>query len=249
LGVAKSAGSFLGGILNNPGALLLGGLAIGLLFFRGDIRQAFASVGESLGNIGSVQLPDISLPEIKFPEINLDFLPDIFGGGDEPDLPQVTEILEPTQPGGGGVGIGIVDEIKIIVDRFMPTPDEGEQRFFGRPAAVDGIPTDFREQSFFGGGISFEGGTVRETPIEFLSLSQIIDRFNVTASQAADIRARARDDFGDFDFGSNLGFGLGGVVGDIPELQPGGAVSDPEFEGLTAQEIFQRLVGGNISNF
>jgi len=63
--VAKSAGSFLGGILNNPGAIILGGIAIGLLFFSGDIRKAFASFGESFGKI---EFPDITLPTINFPD-------------------------------------------------------------------------------------------------------------------------------------------------------------------------------------
>jgi len=50
--------------------------------------------------------------------------------------------------------------------------------------------------------------------------------------------------FEQFDFGSNLGSNLG-----IPELQNVGAVSDQQFQGLTAQEIALRLTGGSISNF
>jgi len=113
------------------------------------------------------------------------------------------------------------------------------------------VQTDIEGNQFGGGGISFIGGSVTETPIRFLSLGQIIDRFNVTASQAADIRARAGGgsaediaQFEQFDFGSNLGSNLG-----IPELQNVGSVSDQQFQGLTAQEIALRLTGGNISNF
>jgi len=42
---AKAAGQFLGGIFNNPGVIILGGLAIALLFFQKDIRNAFGSLG------------------------------------------------------------------------------------------------------------------------------------------------------------------------------------------------------------
>jgi len=66
MAAAKTAGSFLGGILNNPGAVALGAIAIALLFFAGDIRKAFAGFGESFGKI---ELPDINLPEFNFPEI------------------------------------------------------------------------------------------------------------------------------------------------------------------------------------
>jgi len=82
---------------------------------------------------------------------------------------------------------------------------------------------------FVGAGPSFEGGTIFETPIENLSLSQIIDQFDVTASQAADIRARAQDDFGSFDFGTNTGSGFG--PGDDPLTDPlvtGGATLGSE---------------------
>ena len=68
MAVAKSAGSFFGGLFNNPTFLILGGLAVALLFFAPDIRKAFASFGESFGKI---ELPDITLPTINLPEINL----------------------------------------------------------------------------------------------------------------------------------------------------------------------------------
>jgi len=53
------------------------------------------------------------------------------------------------------------------------------------------VQTDIEGNQFSGGGLSFIGGSVTETPIRFLSLGQIIDRFDVSASKAADIRARA----------------------------------------------------------
>jgi len=80
---SKAAGSFLGGLLNNPGAVILGALAIGLLFFGNDIRKAFGSLGASIGGgLGdiNVNLPSINLPAINFPEINFPDFSNIFQG-------------------------------------------------------------------------------------------------------------------------------------------------------------------------
>jgi len=65
---AKAAGQFLGGIFNNPGIVILGALAIALLFFQKDIRNAFGSLGEGFGNI-NIELPEFKFPEFTFPEI------------------------------------------------------------------------------------------------------------------------------------------------------------------------------------
>lgn len=71
----RGAGSFLGGFLNNPAVVILGALGIVFLFFGGDIRKAFGSLGESISKIGSVSLPDINFPDFNFPEFPS--LPDI----------------------------------------------------------------------------------------------------------------------------------------------------------------------------
>jgi len=97
-----------------------------------------------------------------------------------------------------------------------------------------------------------EPSSVIQTSIPNLSLIDIIDRFGVTASQAANIRAISEDNFGDFDFGSNTGRGVGSVLQrpDInTTLQDSSNVSNIEFQGLSAEEIARRLTGGNISNF
>jgi len=111
------------------------------------------------------------------------------------------------------------------------------------------VPSPFQDQTFQGGGLSFIGGQIFETPIANLSLSQIIDQFNVTASQAANIKAIAQDDFGDFDFGTNTGGGIGSIIPSISSLLPSLNVSSNQFEGLSAQQIALQLTGGNISNF
>jgi len=112
------------------------------------------------------------------------------------------------------------------------------------------LPTGFE---FFqsGGSTGFTGASINQTPIANLSLSQIIDMFNVTASQAANILAIANNDFGDFDFGTNTGSGIGSVFQDLDlsSILPSGNVSDSQFQGLSATEIANLLTGGNIQNF
>jgi len=124
----------------------------------------------------------------------------------------------------------------------------GPENVISPPADLS-VPSPFQDQTFQGGGLSFIGGQIFETPIANLSLSQIIDQFNVTASQAANIQAIAKDDFGDFDFGTNTGGGFGSIIPTISSLLPSLNVSSSQFEGLSAQQIALQLTGGNISNF
>jgi len=111
------------------------------------------------------------------------------------------------------------------------------------------VQTDIEGNQFSGGGVSFIGGSVTETPIQFLSLGQIIDRFNVTASQAADIRARSDGSLEGFDFGTNTGRAIDLLTRAIGLPSTAGQTSNAEFEGLTPTQIALRLTGGNISNF
>jgi len=306
-GKARAAGSFLGGLLNNPAVVILGGLAIVLLIFRGNISQAFADVGKSIsGGLGDIniqlpeiKLPEISLPDITFPEFNF---PEFkFPDFNFPDLFEQGGITPPAQDPAGDpeLSIGLAGGIqerrrdleralaeKALQEADIPLRDIGDQTIGLSPAqrfafiergviptgfqVVDGqliqeaAPTNLFNQGgliedqkissfllgdigttpFVGGGVSFVGGSVFETPIANLSLSQIIDRFMVTASQAADIRAQA------------IGFtpeeelflqGSGDIFG-FTGFNPA-AVSDSQFQGLTAEEIALRLTGGNISNF
>jgi len=273
--VAKSAGSFLGGIFNNPGVVILAGLAILLLFFQKDIREAFGSFGESFGKI---ELPDITLPEITFPEIKFPDFPDfkfpditnIFGGGQDvgTDVDKLlaaggtpqdveallteeerlldpnrdpTKFLPPDLPTRQPIGEIFPDQpvsISDFINRFTK-PTEQDFGVTVSPALLD------ETQGFIGGGISFEGGTIFETPIENLSLSQIINKFMVTASQAANIKAQAIGFTPEEQAFLNQGQEIS-PLGDIAS-QP--AVSGPQFAGLTPEQIALRLTGGNISNF
>jgi len=285
--VARSAGSFLGGIFNNPGALI-GLIALGGLFiFRDKISDFFQKGFDNFGKV-DVTLPTINLP--AFPEFPA--FPDfsnIFQGFQD----QLSSLAGQTVDGVTIPGDNIVNpdgtvsgspptfrlddlerenalrELEINrlrsmlenrLDAIPPEEDlsgaefnkarielenrdrQGEQQI--QAIINQNVQTGIPGQTFQGGGPSFQGGSVSEIPISRLSLGQIIDRFNVTASQASDIRARALDDFGGFDFGTNTGSG----IGNIPVIPNIGQTSGG-FEGLTPQEIALRLTGGNISNF
>jgi len=322
-GKARAAGSFLGGIANNPGIVILGIVAITLFIFKDKISQAFASVGEGFGNI------DITLPEIKFPdfpEIKFPDFPDfssLFAGfqsqldelfqnqlsiiagqtvsgaeGDPVQIPPdttidpetgiVTSETPPTTQTTTGQGMDIstlfgelrpqvfdtlinigisvslateilsgaktIEDLGVIIEQantgiftqLQGTLDSLNQPVEPPGAIVQPVTSFLLDdpQIFGGGGVSFMGGSVFETPIANLTLNQIINMFNVTASQAANILAIAKDDFGDFDFGTNIG--LGGF--DLPGIS-GVNVSDLQFQGLTAEQIALILTGGNIQNF
>jgi len=309
---AKAAGSFLGGIANNPGVIVLG-LALGaILIFKGDIQKAFGSLGEGLVNIELPSLPDITLPDITFPDFPS--FPD-FGGifaGFQTQLDDIKSSIagQTVEVPGGTVTIPpdtVVNPDGTVTSTTPPTIDLGLNggdlsTLFGelRPKVFDTLvniglspkdaatalrdvttieglnqvlqsfnvilgggvpitPEPFTQPQiedpslppgFFGGGSGFIGGSIFQTPIANLSLSQIIDMFNVSASQAANILAIAKDDFGGFDFGTNTGSGIGSIFPNIPELSGlGGNVSNPNFQGLTATEIANLLTGGNIQNF
>jgi len=265
----RGSGSFLGGLLNNPAVVGLGALALVFVFFGGDIRKAFGSFGE---NLGKIELPSISLPDITFPSIDLPDISNVFGGTGEAVGEGLGGAGE--QVGGffegltdqfnafitGLGGQAEPEEQLPDIDRVLP-PSVSEDSFISAEATVTvkRIADQMRDLSipaapsiaetiiapFQGGGVSFEGGQIFETPIENLSLSQIIDRFMVTASQAADIRAQA------------IGFtpeeqeflNLGQEVSPLGDITSAPQVSSPMFEGFTPEEISLRLTGGNISNF
>jgi len=278
---ARSAGSFLGGIFNNPGIVILGGLAIALLFFQGDIRKAFGDLGKGFGQITlpEIKLPEINFPEFKFPDFKFPEFPEFkFPTIPNPfvtDIPQPQKVVEDT---------GLIDFSKcqcgatIIQDAFgnvfseckkcaespgmnpalLLEPSDAELFASQDPGITPAqqfvldkgqLPSGF--DIFQTPGSSFVGGSINPTPIANLSLSQIIDMFNVTASQASNILAIAKNDFGDFDFGTNTGGGIGSIIPSISSLM-GGAdlnVSQSQFEGLSASEIANILTGGNIQNF
>jgi len=326
--VARTSGSFLGGITNNPGIVIIALVLGGLFLFRDQIAKGIGGLGENLlGGLGNIEIkfpeikfpdfsfPDFSFPEIKFPDFSDFKFPDftssfegfqeqftnLFTGFQEqfdkfefPVIPPLFKEDDETITTGGGFGddprrmstfdrdeSGILsqfelDNLRDIADitsgltpaqRFafiergvIPTGfivENGQlvneqQQGFAQPVeqpviqpqpVVSNLPSGF--DLFVTPGSNVPGGAIFETPIANLSLSQIIDKFMVTASQAANILAIAKDDFGDFDFGTNTGLGIGSFV----PSGLGSNVSDSQFQGLSSQEIANLLTGGNIQNF
>jgi|APSaa5957512535_1039671.scaffolds.fasta_scaffold06084_7 hypothetical protein len=97
--------------------------------------------------------------------------------------------------------------------------------------------------NFKGGGESFIGGSVNETPIERLSLSQIIDKFGVSASKARDLQFQARNEGAGFDFGTNTGNAIQQSQQILSSIQSKN-VSNPALIGLTSTQIAEKLING-----
>jgi len=122
----RGAGGFLGGVANNPGIIAIAGIGLLLLFFAGDIRKAFGSLGESLGKFGSVELPDITLPSINFPQItfpSFEFPTIEFPKFEFPDVNfQIPDVI-----GGASMAIGGAGET--VTDFFEGFRSDLEQSF------------------------------------------------------------------------------------------------------------------------
>jgi len=322
-GKARAAGSFLGGITNNPGIVIIAIVLGGLFLFKDKISEAFASIGEGFGNIDitlpEIKLPDITFPEFNFPEFNFPDFTDLFSGfqdqlssiagqivelqGSQVTIPPDTTVnpdgtVTSTTPPTIDTGIGKGDPLNLfgelrpkVFDTLINLGFEPAEAFgflknvttieglnqvlqsvnsFGKAAQASGtaeqdiegtdssgvspLPIksfliDQQTQKFSGGGVSFIGGSIFETPITAQStLGFIIDKLGVSASKAASIRAE--------------------LIGFTPEEQAfltpkvitpegtifdftnqGTNVSDSQFQGLTAEQIVLRLLGGNIQNF
>jgi len=250
-------------------------------FFAGIPAAAAAGLGDINIQLPEIKFPEIKLPEINFPDITLPSFPTIlppnfFGGG---ELEQPQKMVEDTgllpDPTVCECGSSIVQDAFGNVNQvckqcegpisntfpqgmdpaLLLEPSDAELFASQAPTLtpaqefVSNLPQGF--EAFQTEGSSFVGAQINPTPIQNLSLSQIIDQFGVTASQAANIQAIAADDFGDFDFGTNTGGGIGSIIPTISSLIGGSTlnVSQSEFEGLSAQEIANILTGGNISNF
>jgi len=264
--VAKRAGQFAGGFLNNPGALAAIGIAVSiittLIIFRNDIRGFFGTtIPEALGSLGdiniqlpSIQLPSFELPTFDFtlPTIEFPSFEDIFG---EPPL----EPAPLTQPGEGLFNPADQPVVPTPIDvalsegatpediAAMLTPEEialdpNQDPSLFQPPVIEPIPLPDPISPITGfGGPSFEGGTIFETPIENLSLNQIIEMgLAETASEAANLKAIAEG----FTPEQEEFLGQQGTIGGISVMEPTGpAVSDPTVAGLTPEEIFAQLFG------
>ena len=211
---ARAAGSFLGGLANNPAVVIIAIVGIALFIFRDKISGAFASVGEGFGNI-NIELP--ALPTIEFPSFpefpTFEFptiaLPDIFGGATGGPVEQVGGFFEGIQQqindffsgvtGGGTTppqfeGAGTPEDPFIVPSggggTGVPIQDELEvvfTPFIPSPEPIEVLDPEAGGE-FGGGGPSFEGGFIFENPID--TLSEVLAAFpQLTASQAADFLA------------------------------------------------------------
>jgi len=163
--------------------------------------------------------------------------------------------LSPTQAGNIVRGSKTLADLSAILFRanqgqfdIRPRPQEAETQ----DLTVSSFLLDEPTQKFQGGGLSFIGGSIFETPITAnSSLSFIIDQLGVSASQAASIRAELRG------FTQEEALFLAPKVitpfGTVFDAAGGGGggvnVSNQQFAGLTPQQIALQLTGGNISNF
>jgi len=257
----------LDSLSKNPSAIVLAALGIGLFIFRDKISDFFSNItgGAATANIlgenllSNLQGTQDLLTGKTFQDIQLPSLPDFNLGG---FFTGITDFFTPKEPltetdqfDFSGLEGGVSPP-----PTGQPAPPFSDAAIFAQDFPEPFVPviptTDFGVTvapsiaetviaPFTGAGISFEGGTIFETPIENLSLSQIIDKFMVTASQAADIKAQAIG----FTPEQETFLSQGQEINPLGDLASQPQVSDPQFQGLTPEQIFLQLVGGNISNF
>jgi len=258
----------LDNLTKNPSFLALAALGIGLFVFRDKISGFFSDItggaqgtaqiaktgGILAGNLESFLTLTPKADDPIFGESGFfagigEFFSN-FGKALPPSQPPLTEadqfdfsgLVGGVSPEPTGQPAPPFSDAAIFAADFpepfvpiAPTP----QPITVAPGLLDQIIAPFT-----GGGVSFEGGTIFETPIENLSLSQIIDKFMVTASQAADIKAQAIG----FTPEEEAFLGQGQEISPLGDIASMPSVTEG-FEGLTPEQIFLQLVGGNISNF
>lgn len=255
---------------------LIGGLGIlAFLVIRGG-RDLFGAIsGIKLPSIGDITFPDINLPAINIPNpfasttvTERDIL-------EQSGATPTQQAIAIANDANLNQGVEIPPDIQRQIDLdFQNDPNRDTNRFNppGSPEGAGFTTIPGIDRGFISAEAAFPntGGEVisrsevdglqieeemqmQQNPISNLSLGDIIDRFGVSASQAANIRAVAANDFGDFNFGTNTGSGIGSVIQENPLINTAlpnfGEISNPEFEGLSAQEIALQLTGGNLSNF
>jgi len=251
----------LDSLSKNPSVIALAALGIGLFIFRDRISGFFSDItggikgageiGETvsvlnenlLGNLKGIQ--DIAsgdiFKDLKLPSFDFSFL---FPKKPLTEAEQFdfSGLVGGVSPEPTGVTPDPFRDAEIFAkdfpETFVPIAPEPESVTV-TPSLLDKVIVPFT-----GGGVSFEGGTIFETPIENLSLSQIIDKFMVTASQAANIKAQAIG----FTPEEQAFLSQGQEISPLGDISSMPAVTEG-FEGLTPEQIFAQLVGGNISNF
>jgi len=267
---AGVAGSFAGGIFNNPGALaaiaIVTAIGAALFIFRNDIRGFLGGLELPDVNIQlpSFELPSFELPSFELPSIELPSveLPDIGGSigdavgsigdaigdavgsiGDaiEQGLPPIGD-TDFTDVGQAGARARQEDELTFEISEPIGDPI--------RTTEEEGIVSVSEIDEFaIGGGPSFEGGITTFGGGIVDTLTEVLALFpDLTASQARDILSENPDltqsEFRLLD-PDVINIGTFGEVTDQDFLQ----ASDTSLTGLTAEQISFILTGGNIINF
>jgi len=207
--------------------------------FIAGLQQQFNQFLEGIGGMGGGGLP---LP------------PDVEDTGLIPDVATVC-------PCGSNVVQDIMGDVSQTCIPCPEAPLEGDPAFIG-PVQPTQMITPSEQQieeeftqvmdqlqlpgGFVGAGPSFQGGTIFETPDCFLSLNQLINKYGVSASQAANIKAIActnqpgfqpTDIPEEFEFGTSTGSGL--LPGET-QIVTGGATLESEAKkaACTSCELF-----------
>jgi len=268
-GKARAAGSFLGGLANNPAIVIIALVLGGLFIFKDRISEAFASLGESIsGGIGDITLPEINLPTINLPEINFpefpafpelpdfsglfqqqqDFLTNFinqFNLGISPDIPKPTKMVEDT---------GLLPDPSICQCGSTITQDAfGNVQQLCKPCAAQDTSLPSQDPSLnvpsgdlgglFGGGLlDFLGLTPAQ---EFAIQSQ--GGINITPQDNFGIGGGPSFIGGTTTFGNNIVDTLSEVLAIFPQLTASQAADAlAENTGLTANQF--ALVDPDIIN-
>jgi len=253
-GKARAAGSFLGGLANNPAIVIIALVLGGLIIFRGNISDFFK--GLKFPEIPPIELPAINFP--PFPEINFPEFPEIklpdFSGLFEGFQSQLDELFKLNQSiiAGQTVTNEAGQEIEIPPDTVV-NPD-GTVSSETPPIVVSGGGATFEEQFF-----ATTRAGVFDTLVENLGLSPTqagnivrgsetiadLERILFEANQGK-FTPQQPQQTGGFDVPFNDPTGLGGGVSFIGGTTTfGSGIVDTLSEVLT---IFPNLTASQAAN-
>lgn len=218
----------------------------------GDSQQqvTMAQPSPVTGQLLMPQLGDVPLTAAEVSSVipQPDFfqsISDFFTGRDSTDIQEIAPSppISETIIGGGQQFSSVAELLEAQRLRNEMRQQEQQQQQIMQQQENLIVQSQIPGQQFMGGGPSFQGGTIFSTPIEFLSLSQIIEMgLAESASGAANLRAIAQG------FTEEEQQFLNQQP--LMDIQPQIFGNAPrQFQGLTPEEIALQLTGGVISNF
>jgi len=260
-GKARAAGSFLGGLANNPAIVIIALVLGGLFIFKDRISEAFASFGESIGNV-DIQLPDITLPDITLPDITIPDFPDFsglfqqqqdfftnlinqFNFGLTPDIPKPTKMVEDTgllpDPSICQCGSTITQDAFGNVQQLCKPCQETDTSLPSQDPSLN-VPDTGDLGGLFGGGL-----------LDFLGLTPAqgfaLEKQGIDINQFNNFGIGGGPSFmgGTTTFGNNIVDTLSEVLNIFPNLTASQAADAlAENQGLTANQF--ALVDPDIIN-